>query len=579
MKNIVRSVVICLVLLMAALNACQNKTSNFAVNVVFADSLSSTRLDGRLILVISPDSTGEPKDNVSDNFKTAQIFGIDVNEWKSGQNITFTDTVLGYPQKSLKDISKGTYYIQAVLHTYETFKRGDGYTVKLPMDNGEGQHWNSSPGNLYSTKMKVEIDPASNTEIKIVIDHKIPSIPQPKDSKYVKYVRMKSEKLSKFWGRDIELGAFVLLPEGFEDHPDAKYPVCIFHGHFPSEFSGFSETPPPADMDTSDYNGRFGIYGYKKFQQQEAYNFYKKWTSKDFPRMLVIEIQHPTPYYDDSYAVNSQNNGPYGDAITYEFLPFIEKKFRGIGKGWSRFLYGGSTGGWEALAVQVFYPDEYGGCFAACPDPVDFRQYTNFNLYEDKNAYFQEGAFRKTPRPSHRNYLGQVDATVEDANLKELVLGTKSRSGDQWDIWEAVYSPVGKDGYPERIYDKKTGEINHKVAEFWRENYDLSYILERDWAKLGNKLQGKIHIYCGDMDNFYLNNAVYLIEDRLKKLKNPTANAEVKYGDRFEHCWNGDPDNPNYVSRLRYNTMYVPKILDLIKKNAPAGSDLKSWRY
>jgi hypothetical protein len=214
--------------------------------------------------------------------------------------------------------------------------------------------------------------------------------------------------------------------------------------------------------------------------------------------------------------VNSANLGPYGDAIMYELIPEIERRFRGIGQGWARFTYGGSTGGWEALAVQIFYPEEFNGTFAACPDPIDFRAYTTVNIYEDRNAYFTEGTHRRVKKPGKRDWLGHVSATVEDMNHFELALGTRSRSGQQFDIWEAVYSPVGPDGYPARLFDKLTGEMDPRVAAHWRENYDLRHILERDWVKLADKLRGKIHIYCGDMDNYYLNNAVYLMEDFLK---------------------------------------------------------------
>jgi len=292
-----------------------------------------------------------------------------------------------------------------------------------------------------------------------------------------------------------------------------------------------------------------------------------------------MQIQHANPYYDDSYAVNSANLGPYGDAINRELIPYVEKQFRGIGEGWARFTYGGSTGGWEALATQIFYPDDYNGCFAACPDPIDFRAYTVVDIYKDKNAYYLDEAWKRTPRPGMRNYLGHISTTLEQANHRELVLGTRSRSGDQWDIWEAVYSPVGKDGYPQRIWDKKTGEIDPAVAAYWREKYDLGYILRRDWQKLGPKLAGKIHIYCGDMDNYYLNNAVYLVEEFLKGTKDPYYDGEVAYGDRAEHCWNGDPTRPNAISRLRYVQMYVPKIMARILETAPQGADLKSWRY
>ena len=277
--------------------------------------------------------------------------------------------------------------------------------------------------------------------------------------------------------------------------------------------------------------------------------------------------------------MNSANVGPYGDAITYELVPFIEKKFRGLGEAWARFLYGGSTGGWEALAAQVFYPDEYNGCFAACPDPIDFRSYTLVNIYEDENAYYVDGPFQRIKRPGHRDYLGNVTATLEGYNHMELALGTKSRSGDQYDIWQAVYSPVGEDGYPKPIWDKLTGQIDREVAEHWRENYDLRHIMERDWKTLGPKLEGKIHIYCGDMDNYYLNNAVYMAEEFLESTTDPYYGGEVDYGDRAEHCWNGDQENPNHVSRLRYNWMYLPKILKRIEASAPPGADLTSWRY
>jgi hypothetical protein len=243
-------------------------------------------------------------------------------------------------------------------------------------------------------------------------------------------------------------------------------------------------------------------------------------------------------------------------------------------------MYGGSTGGWEALAAQVFYPDAFNGAYASCPDPIDFRAYTVVNLYEDRNAYYVEAKWKKTPRPGHRNWLGHVSTTLEDMNLRELALGTKTRSGQQWDVWEATYSPVGPDGYPKRIWDKVTGEIDKDVAAYWKERYDLVHIMKRDWEKgLGKKLAGKVNLYVGDMDNYYLNNAVYLAEDFLRATTAPWFDGEITYGDRAEHCWNGDPVRPNYASRLRYHQMYVPKAVARMEKTAPQGADLKSWRY
>src|SRR5207244_1755687 len=293
-----------------------------------------------------------------------------------------------------------------------------------------------------------------------------------------------------------------------------------------------------------------------------------------------IEIQHATPYYDDSYAVNSENNGPYGDAIMRELVPYIERKYRGIGQGWARFTYGGSTGGWEAMAVQMFYPDDFNGAWIACPDPIDFRAYTVVDIYADTNAYYETAKWKRTPRPGIRDWLGHVHATEEQMNHRELVLGTHSRSGDQWDIWESVYSPVGPDGYPKRIWDKRTGTIDRSVADYWREHYDLSYILRRDWKTLGPKLRGKLHIYVGEADTYYLNDAVYLVEEFLKSAQDLPYDGEVDYGARAEHCWNGDHTRPNAQSRLRYHQMFIPRIIDRMRSSAlPAGADTVSWRY
>ncbi len=549
-----------------------------SISIKLPDTLSKKNVDGRLLLIFSKNFSGEPRFQISDAPNTQQIFGLDVEGWKPGTTKIISINAFGYPIEKISDIAAGDYNIQAVFHVYETFHRKDGHVVKLPMDRGEGQHWNLAPGNFYSAPMKIKFNPGARILHNVVLTKIIPPIKEPEDSKYVKHFRIQSKLLSEFWGRPMFLGAHVLLPEGWETHPNIKYPLAIYHGHFPDDLSGWRTTPPDENLQP-DTNTRFNLIGYNKTVQQEAYNFYKVWTGPNFPRVIAIEIQHANPYYDDSYAVNSANLGPYGDAITYELIPEIEKRFRGIGQGWARFMYGGSTGGWEVLAAQVFYPDEYNGCYAACPDPLDFRHYTSFSIYEDSNAYYREGPFRKTLRPGHRDYLGHVNAMVRDMNYRELAIGTKSRSGDQWDIWEAVYSPVGKDGYPERIFDKYTGKINKTVAEYWKNNYDMVHIISRDWPKIGNKLTGKVHLYVGDMDNFYLNNAVYTAEDMIKKLENPKCNCEVDYGDRAEHCWNGDHNNPIWISRLRYHQMFIPKWAEEVKSRAPQGADLTSWRY
>ena len=546
--------------------------------IELAASESSVAVDGRLILILTKDDATEPRFQVKPDFDAPQVFGLQVEKFAKGQFRVIGTSVLGYPGRRLDEVSAGRYTVQAVLHKYDNFTLSNGKTVSLPMARGAGQNWRKEPGNLISKPFKVDFDPKRSGAIKIALTEILPPVVEPKDSTFIRHFKFKSERLSKFWGRDMYIRGHVLVPKDFDKHPEAKYPLAIFHGHFPDDFGGFRTTPPDANIKCVQSERFSNEPCYERTEQREAYDFYKKWTSPDFPRMLIVEIDHSNPYYDDSYAVNSANLGPYGDAITYDFLPALEKQYRGIGEGWSRFLYGGSTGGWEALAVQVFYPDQYNGAFAACPDPIDFRQTMVTNIYEDKNAYWREGPFGRVAKPGKRNYLGHVSYTAEDENRLEAVLGDKTRSGGQWDIWEAVYSPMGKDGYPKRIWDKSTGVIDKQVAAYWRENYDLRHILQRDWKTLGPKLQGKIHIYVGDMDNFYLNNAVYLMEDFLKKAT-PAYQGEVTYGDRDEHCWNGDPTQPNSIGRLRYNTMYVPKILKRIEAAAPKGADLTSWRY
>ncbi len=552
--------------------------SALEIVVSFGEEMSVEPLDGRVLVMLSTDEEREPRFQVRPGVGAIQVFGVDVDGLAPGGEASINLETFGYPKTSLQEVPPGEYYVQALLHRYETFHRADGHTVKLPMDRGEGQRWNRAPGNLYSTPQTMKIDFRERKRVLIELDQEIPLIEEPADTEWIKHVKIESKLLTEFWGRPMHLGAHVLLPAGFDEHPEARYPLAIFHGHFPADFGGFRTTPPDPDLEC-EFSERFQVDCYNRVQQQEAYDFYKAWSGPDFPRMLIIEIQHPNPYYDDSYAVNSANLGPYGDAITYELVPYIEERFRGLGEGWSRFLYGGSTGGWEAIAAQIFYPDDYNGCFAACPDPIDFRAYMLIDIYEDDNAYDVAGPFRSIERPAHRDWLGHVTVSVRDYNHLELVLGTKNRSGDQFDIWEAVYSPVGDDGYPRRLWDKLTGDIDHEVAEHWRENFDLRHILARDWATLGPKLEGKIHLYCGDMDNYYLNNAVYLMEEFLENTTEPHYGGEVDYGDRAEHCWNGDHENGNHISRLRYNSMYVPKILKRIEAAAPDGADLTSWRY
>jgi len=536
-------------------------------------------LDGRLLLLLSNDPNAEPRMQIDDTPRSQNVFGITLEGAKPGSVVIVDDPAVGYPHLHLGEVAPGTYTVQAVLNLYETLHMGDGRVLKLAPDRGEGQHWNLAPGNLYSRPFQITIDANGLPEhdVDIVLNEVIAPIPPIADSEFIRRLRIQSPLLTKFWGRPVYLAATVLLPAGFDQHPDARFPLMLFEDHFDDGFPEFRTVAPDANL-KPDYSERFHLAGYNRIQQQEAYKFYQTWTARDFPRFLVVKIQTANPFYDDSYAVDSANLGPYGEAIETELLPAVEEQFHAIGQGWARFLYGGSTGGWEAMAAQVFYPDHYNGAFIACPDPVDFHAFTNIDIYKDANAYFLTGANKQIEQPAMRDYLGHTTITQRDVNRYEAALGDHGRSGEQYDIWQAVFSPIGPDGYPAHIFDKQTGAIDATVAKYWHDHYDLNAKLQREWPRLQPKLEGKLHVYVGSDDTYMLNDAVYLLEDFLNTA-DPPAHAEVAYGPRAEHCWNGDPKLSNAYSRLHYETMYVPKIMRRIEQTAPKGADLTSWRY
>src|SRR5262249_22447287 len=211
--------------------------------------------------------------------------------------------------------------------------------------------------------------------------------------------------------------------------------------------------------------------------------------------------RHENPYYDDSYAVNSANLGPWGDAITQELIPYLDTTYRTYPSRWARTLTGGSTGGWEALAQMIYYPDVYDGTWAISPDPPDFTKHQLVNVYSDANAYFQPHQWVNVPRLSQRNVSGDSVMSMEAENHWELALATHGRSqSGQWDVWQAVYGPEGSDGYPAVIWDKETGAIDHSVATQWQPK-DLRIYVTSNWATLGPKLTGRIHDYGGTADS------------------------------------------------------------------------------
>lgn len=562
------------------------RSASLRFEVSFPKEISSTPLDGHVLLLLSNNDEKEPRFQIGfDTTKSQQVFGVDVDGLAPGVAAVVDASTLGYPAESLNEVRAGDYWVQGLLNIYETFHLGNGHIVKLAPDNGEGQHWQVKPGNLYSKPMKVHLDPKSGQTVHIVLAEKIPPVEDdPKivdsvlgwsaandehviaDNKWVKHIHVQSDLLTRFWGRPTYLGAVVLLPDGWDDHPEAHYPLIVEQDHFHRDLPrivAFRTQPPDSSLKSGDLRAA-----------QSGYKLYQDWIAGRLPRVIVLSIQHATPYFDDSYAVNSVNVGPYGDAITQELIPYVEQKFRAIGQGWARAVYGGSTGGWEALASQVFYPDFYNGAWVFCPDVVDFRAYVTTNVYEDKNAYWIEAPYARVPRPSMRQADGLALSTMEQMNRYELVQGTHSRSGEQFDIWEAVFSPVGDDGYPKRIFDKRTGEIDHETAKYWKQHYDLSAIMQRDWKTLGPKLAGKLHFYVGEADTFYLDRAVHLVKEFLESTTDPYYHGSFEFGMRKPHCYAGE-----YDLAVGLNQHYWPEMVKHMEETAPAGADLKSWKY
>ena len=494
-------------------------------------SLRGEPLTGRVYVVISSDSTREPRSQIGR--VGTPLFGHDVERLAPGAAATIDGADLGTPVFDLADIPAGDYWIQPFVNVYSEFKRADGHTLWMHDDQWEGQNWPRSPGNIYGAPQKVHFDPKAATVVKLVADKVIPPIQVPADNEYVQRFKFQSPSLTKFWGRPIYLGATVLLPGDYDSEPTKRYPTVYEQGHF-SLNAPFGFTTDPSTETPSQRAAR-----QLRTMREPGAEFGRSWLTPGFPGMIAVTFQHPTPYFDDSYAVNSVNNGPYGDAILLELIPYLERHFRMIAEPWARFLTGGSTGGWEALALQLYHPDFFAGTWVLYPDPIDFRSYELVNIYSDTNAFvYPVAEWMQSEVPAEVEVTGQPRITVRQESQFEAVLGSHARSGEQFAIWEATYGPVGKDGYTAELWNLRTGHINREVADYFKSHdYDLRDYLERNWAKLGPRLHGKLHFFVGDYDTFYLNLAVYRMEEFLKRAS-PPADAEFVYGRPMKpHGW------------------------------------------
>lgn len=534
-------------------------------DVVISPGLRKEAATGRVFIFLARDSAPEPRLEAG-GVVSVPFFGKDVEGLRPGVPVVVDRGALGYPLRSLDALPAGDYYVQALLSVYTKFARADGHTIWAHMDEWEGQQFNTAPSSLVSAVRRVHVDPRRGSRIRIELTRALPPVDIPPDDRYVKRIRIKSEILSKWWGHPIYLGAVVLLPRGYDEHPDIRYPAVWLQGHFtlkaPFDFT-LDSTPEPDDerrarLERTDH-------------RESGFEFARAWLSDGFPRMVAIRILHPSPYYDDSYAVNSANNGPYGDAILQELIPYLERQFRVIPSPYARVLTGGSTGGWEALALQVYHPDFFGGTWVFYPDPVDFRRYELVNLYADTNAFLVErNPWIAAERPSERKSDGQPVVTIRQENQLNNARGSRRRGGENFAIWEATYGPTDADGYPAAIWDDATGTINRVVAESWKaHDYDIRDYLERNWGRIGPSLVGKIHVLCGDMDNYYLNLATYLLEDYLEHRTTPAYGGYFKYGRPMKgHGW-----------QPTTNADLVREMAEQVARNAPPNEPPGPWRY
>ena len=552
--------------------ACAPEAPETRIEVSFPAELHEGPITGRAYVVVGtePEIAAIRQRSLGhqpvSNARGAPFFAVDVEGLEPGEPAVLDASTLGYPVESLAELPAGDYYVQALLAVYTEFRRADGHVIRAHRDEWEGQHFNRAPGTLLSDAQRVRLDAASGFSVRLRLVEELPEVVVPPDDEWVRRVKIESPLLSEFWGQPVFLGATVLLPDGYGAHPETFYPTVYQQGHFSlAPAFGFATEPVEESSAARAARQARGV--------ENGFEFFESWRSPGFPRMIGVTFQHPTPYFDDSYAVNSANNGPYQDALMTELIPHLEEQFRMIPKGWARLLTGGSTGGYEALALQAHRPTDFGGAWVFYPDPIDFRRLFLVNIYEDENAFhapgWSEGQLAPE-RTAFRSDEGQPLQSIRELSRLAAVLGSRGRSTDYLEAWEASFGPVGEDGYPRPLWNKRTGAIDHEVARYWRENgYDLRYYLEANWTEIGPDLVGKLHFLCGDMDNYYFNHPVNLMEEFLEATDNPAYGGSFRYGRPNKgHGWT-PITNAELFREMAAHLM----------RNAPPGADTRGWKY
>lgn len=432
------------------------------ITLTLSERACKTTYTGRVFVMFSTSPRGSPIDGPS-WFGTQPFYAVDVTNWKPGAELEIDpQRALGYPMK-LSDLPAGDYRVQAAIDL-----------------NGWSHEVVGAPGNAISEITTYKHATDAPGEIRLTLDQTVPPL-KLTDTEDVRIVAMRSKLLSDFHKRDVTLHAAVGLPDSYGDEPDRRYPTLYV-------IPGFGGTIRHASMArmTRMLGSSAGL------------------------ECVVVYLDPDCPTGHSVFA-DSANNGPFGAALTQELIPHLEKEYRLIAEPTARYLNGHSSGGWSSLWLQVAYPDFFGGTWSTSPDPVDFSAFQTIDIYDSsQNFYVMPDG---TPRPISRGRGSRGGLTCRGFCDMEAVVG---RGGQMYSFC-AVFGPRGEDGKPVTLWDWQSGALNPKVAEYWK-RYDIRLILERDWATLGPKLKGKLHLWCGDKDDFYLDGAFLKLRDTLKQL-------------------------------------------------------------
>lgn len=472
------------------------------------EAASEKSVTGRITLFVAKGSAAQPSENY--DFR----FAADVEGLAPGQSIEIDADTPGLPIQRLGDLPEEHYTVQAVCDVYTLFHRSDGRNLWLPDVSWGGARTQSKPGNLISEVLDFERNPKTDRPLELTLQPTVAEEPRFVDTKWVKRVKIQSKALSAFWGRPVFIGAVVTLPRGYEQRPDKLYPVNYQHGWGGLSSGGLEEGTPLFD----------------------------EWMADDFPRMIAVRAYMPSPYFGNGHAVDSANMGPWGEAYFEELIPYLESRFRIIREPWARTLSGGSTGGWIALSLQLRHPQFFGGMWSWNPDPVDFRRLGLLDIYKESNAFTTAGG---RERSVQRDVFGQQLDTVREAVRSEQMDGSKGRSRGQFDAYHALFGPVGDDGYPRPLWNPATGSIDQTIATYWGDHYDLLNHLKSNWTRVGPDLERKLHIFCGEMDDYFSNEALYGLEKFLESTTDPYYDGQFVWGrPRKGHGWTPwDPSN------------------------------------